>query len=134
MSSLRVKGFGPQVEAVATDVIGAAIEVHRELGAGHLECVYEDAMAIELALRKIPFERQKSLPVFFKGHKLHEGRVDFVVAKLLALELKAVAALGEIHTAITVSYLKALRQPLGILINFNVAVLRDGLRRVVFTK
>ena len=122
-----------KTDALAHAVIGAAIEVHRALGPGFLEEVYANALAIELRLRGIPFELQKRVRVDYKDHVVGEGRLDFLVGACLVVELKAVQALAAIHTAQVISYLKATGQTLGLLINFNVALLKDGIRRVVLT-
>jgi GxxExxY protein len=122
-----------RVDALTRAIIGAAIEVHRHLGPGFLEGVYEEALVIELALRGIPFERQKPVPVSYKGHSVGEGRIDLLVAADLLVELKAVEALAPIHTAQVISYLKATRLHLGLLIYFNVPVLRAGIQRVVLS-
>jgi GxxExxY protein len=114
-------------------VIGAAIEVHRQLGPGYLEGVYEEAMCIELELRGVPFERQSKIAVPYKGAIIGESRVDLLVAGQLIVELKAVTSIAPIHRAQVLSYLKVTGRSLALLINFNVAVLRDGLHRVVFT-
>ncbi len=124
---------GKDVDELAHTVIGAAIEVHRVLGPGYLENVYEEALAVELRLRNIPYERQKGLAVDYKGHAVGEGRLDLLVGGRLLVELKAVEALAPIHTAQVISYLKVLRLPLGLLINFNVSVLKGGLKRVVLS-
>ena len=118
----------------AKAVIGAAIEVHRVLGPGYLESVYEEALAVELKLRNIPFERQKSMAVDYKGHPVGEGRMDILVGGCLIVELKAADALAPIHTAQVISYLKAARLPLGLIINFNVPLLKDGIRRIVLSE
>ena len=122
-----------RVDQLARVVIGAAIEVHRHLGPGFLESVYEEALMVELGLRGIPFERQKSIPVSYKGHNIGDGRVDLLVAAELLVELKAVEALAPIHKAQVISYLKAMGLHLGLLINFNVPVLRAGIQRVVLS-
>ena len=122
-----------QVDALAHAVIGAAIEVHRHLGPGYLESTYEEAMAVELGLRDIQFERQKPIAVSYKGYEIGEGRADFVVENDLLVELKAVEILAPIHTAQVISYLKATGHHLGLLINFNVPALRAGIRRVVLS-
>lgn len=122
-----------RTDELAHAVIGAAIEVHRVLGPGYLESVYEEALGVELTLRGIPFERQKSMGVDYKGHAVGEGRMDMLVDGCLIVELKAVEAVAPIHTAQVISYLKATRLPLGLLINFNVPVLKDGLKRIVLT-
>jgi GxxExxY protein len=122
---------GEKLDRLAHQVIGAAIEVHRHLGPGFLETVYEEALALELRLRRIPFQRQSPVRVIYKDHDVHEGKVDFLVADSLVVELKAVDALAPIHTAQIISYLKATGLHLGLLVNFNVPVLREGVKRVV---
>jgi GxxExxY protein len=117
-----------RLEHLAHVVIGAAIEVHRELGPGYLESIYEKAMAIELSLRGIPFAQQFDVPVGYKGQKVGTGTLDFFVADQLVVELKAVDALRPVHTAQLMSYLK---DTLGLLINFNVTAIRNGLERIV---
>jgi GxxExxY protein len=116
---------------VTEAVIGAAIEVHRVLGPGYLESVYEEAMAVELALRGVVFEKQVTFALNYKGHAVGEGRMDFLVENCLVVELKAVDALAEIHVAQAISYLKATGSHLALLINFNVHKLVDGVRRVI---
>ena len=120
-----------RVDGLARSVIGAAIEVHRILGPGYLESVYEEALALEFSLRQIPFSRQKSVSVVYKGHSVGESRLDFLVGGCLIVELKAVDALAPIHQAQVISYLKATGLLLGLLINFNVPILKDGIRRVI---
>jgi len=121
------------VDDLANAVIGAAIEVHKVLVPGYLESVYEEAMVVELGLRSIGFERQKSIHVDYKGHAVGEGRLDLLVEGNLIVELKAVEALAPIHTAQVLSYLKTLNLPLGLLINFNVTLLKHGIKRVVLS-
>jgi GxxExxY protein len=113
------------------EVIGAAIEVHKELGPGFLEAVYEEALAIEMIERNIPFERQKLIAVQYKGRPIGEGRLDFLVGNRLIVELKAIDALHPIHTAQVMSYLKTTRLRLGLLINFNSVILKNGIKRIV---
>jgi len=122
-----------RLDRLARTVIGAAIEVHRHLGPGYLEGVYEEALAVELRLRGVLFERQKAIAVTYKGHNVGEGRVDLLVGDELLVELKAVEALAPIHKAQLLSYLKAMGCHLGLLINFNVPVLRAGVQRVVLS-
>jgi len=122
------------VDQLARDVIGAAIEVHRHLGPGFLESVYEEALVVELAMRQIPFERQRPIAVNYKAHAVGEGRIDLVVAGDLLVELKAVDMLAPIHKAQVISYLKATGLHLGLLINFNVPVLRAGIQRIVLSQ
>lgn len=115
-------------------MIGAAIEVHRELGPGFLESVYEEALCVALSQRGIPFERQVPVQVVFSGVTLNtEHRLDLLVDKLLVIELKAAIEITPLFEAITKSYLKATRSHLGLLINFNVVVLKEGIRRIILT-
>jgi GxxExxY protein len=118
-------------DAIAHAVIGAAIEVHRVLGPGFLEQVYEQALCRELQLRQIPFERQKPVRVDYKGEYVGEGRLDLLVGQELIVELKAVKAFAPIDRAKVISYLKASDRRLALLINFNVPVLKEGLQRVI---
>ncbi|MFN8515535.1 MAG: GxxExxY protein [Chloroflexia bacterium] len=106
----------------ASEVIGAAIEVHRRLGPGFLESVYEEALAIEFDLRQIPYARQAAVGVNYKGYMIGEGRVDLLVADILVVELKTVESLSALHVAQVISYLKATRLHLGLLLNFHVPV------------
>jgi GxxExxY protein len=122
-----------ELDRCAHAVIGAAIEVHRHLGPGFLETVYGEAMAIEMSLRGISFERQFPLAVTYKGHVVSRGHVDLLVEGMLVVELKAVSALVQVHVAQTLSYLKAGAFQLGLLINFHVPILKNGIRRVVST-
>ncbi len=113
-------------------VIGLCMEVHRELGPGLLESAYEEALAYEFTQAGFAFERQREMPLPYKGVKLDCGyRLDFIVEGQLIIELKAVSELLPIHHAQLLTYLKLERRPLGLLINFNVPALKDGVRRVV---
>jgi GxxExxY protein len=112
-------------------VIGAAIEVHRTLGPGFLESVYELALAIELEHRGIPFVRQVPIELGYRGRPVGEGRIDMIVDRTLVLELKAVEKIISLYEQQLLSYLKVTDLRLGLLINFNVGVLTQGVRRVV---
>jgi GxxExxY protein len=113
-------------------VIGAAIEVHRTLGPGLLESVYEECLCRELELRSILFDRQKALPLTYKGKQIDCGyRLDIVVGHEVVVELKACNSLEPIHEAQLLTYLRLTGIKVGLLINFNVPVLRDGIRRLV---
>jgi len=113
-------------------IIGLAIEVHKVLGPGLLESAYEGCLAHELTLANISFERQVPLPVSYKSLQLDCGyRIDFLVEKTLVLELKAVESLQSIHEAQLLTYLKLGGWPIGLLINFNVPVLKKGIKRMV---
>jgi GxxExxY protein len=123
----------PAVDALAKAAIGAAIEVHSLLGAGFLESVYEQALAIELGLRGIPFQRQHPIALTYKGELVGEARLDFLIGGKLILELKAVDAIHPIHHAQVLNYLKATGLQLGLLMNFNVEQMKDGIKRIVLT-
>jgi GxxExxY protein len=113
-------------------IIGAAIEVHKALGPGLLESAYEGCLAHELSLVGISFERQVPLPVSYKSFHLDCGyRLDFLVERMAVLELKAVEGLQPIHEAQLLTYLKLGGWPIGLLINFNVPVLKKGIKRLV---
>ncbi|MCX7072017.1 MAG: GxxExxY protein [Gammaproteobacteria bacterium] len=113
-------------------VIGAAIEVHTELGIGLLESAYEAALAIELAARGLHFHRQLALPARYKGNDLGDSyRVDFLIEDAVIVELKAVIALAPVHSAQVLTYLRLSGKRLGLLFNFHADSLRDGTRRIV---
>jgi GxxExxY protein len=112
-------------------VIGAAIEVHRLLGPGFRESIYEEAMRVELGVRGMAFRQQVPVAVYYKGHKVGQGQLDLVVADAIVVELKAVDAIAEIHRIQLLSYLRATGCRVGLLINFDVPILRDGIRRVL---
>jgi GxxExxY protein len=112
-------------------VIGSAIEVHRELGPGLLESVYEQAMMVELANQGIAARHQVDVPASYKGHDLKVGfRADIIVEESLILELKACSALEPIHLAQMITYQRLLKFKRGLLINFNCKLLKDGIKRV----
>jgi len=123
-----------RVDDLAHQVIGAAIEVHRILGPGFLESVYEEALAIEFTLRNIPFERQKPIVLQFKGHNVGDSRLDFLVGEELVVELKAVENIHPIFPAKVIHYLKMSGLQLGLIINFHVVLLRDGIKRIALTQ
>jgi GxxExxY protein len=129
----RVAEPDAETDRLAQEVIGAAIEVHRALGPGFLESLYEQAMSIELGLRGISSQRQVPVAVDYKGHSIGESRLDMLVEGKLIVELKAVDQFAPIHTAQVMSYLKATGHRLGLLINFNVVRLKDGVKRVVLS-
>jgi len=113
-------------------IIGAAIEVHRELGPGLLESAYEECFCHELHLRNLNFQRQVELPVAYKGLKLDCGyRLDVVVDNAVIVELKSIEQISPIHEAQLLTYLRLSGKKVGLLINFNVAVLMNGIARRV---
>ena len=121
----------PELDELARIVVDAAFEVHRILGPGYLESVYEEALAVELVMRRVAFERQVPIALEYKGVPVGRGRLDVLVEDRLIVELKAVEAFQPIHLAQLLSYLKATQRRLGILVNFNVRWLRQGLPRVI---
>ncbi len=119
-----------EINDLTRKVIGAAIEVHKALGPGLLESAYEECLCREFNLQKLSYERQKDLPLEYKGINLNCGyRLDIVVLKSLVLEIKACESLLPIHEAQILTYLKLTGIKVGLLINFNVPVLKDGIKR-----
>lgn len=123
---------GEDLDALATAVVNAAFTVHVELGPGLLEGVYEVCLAHELTKRGLKVERQVALPVLYDGVKIEAGlRLDLLVDGKLIVELKAVETLLPVHKAQMLTYLKLSKRRLGLLINFNVPLIRDGIKRVI---
>jgi GxxExxY protein len=122
-----------ELDRLAHEVIGAALEVHRILGPGFLESVYEEALCVELNLRTISCQRQLPIPVVYKGVAIGQGRLDLLVQGKLIVEIKTVETLAPIHRALAISYLKATGHSLALLINFNTAVLKDGIKRIILS-
>jgi GxxExxY protein len=121
-----------RVNELTEKIIGAAIEVHRHLGPGLLESAYEECLCHELNLSGLRFQRQVSVPVAYKGLRLECAyRLDLLVEDLVIVEIKAVDELAPIHQAQVLTYLKAMGKEVGLLLNFNVPVLKDGIRRVI---
>ena len=117
---------------ITHEIIGAAMEVHKRLGPGLLESAYEECLLHELRLRNLKVERQKGIPVIYKEVKLDCGyRLDLLVEGKIILELKSVEGLAPIHEAIILTYLRLSGHKIGLLINFNVTVLKDGVRRFI---
>jgi GxxExxY protein len=117
---------------ITHEIIGAAIEVHKLLGPGLLESAYEACLRHEFAIRKIGFQKQKPVPLVYKEIKLDCGfRLDLLVEKRVVVELKSVDAIAPIHEAIMLTYLRLSGHTLGLLINFNVSILKDGIRRFI---
>ncbi len=123
------------IEALAHEVVGAAIEVHRHIGPGQLESAYHRALEIELGLREIAYQSEAAPPIFYKNKLIGNCRVDLLIGEnQILFELKAVDQLAPIHEAQLIAYLKNTGCPMGFLINFNVPLLKHGLRRFVNTK
>ena len=119
------------VEALATEIVDAAFEVHRELGPGLLEAIYAAALTIEFENRSIPVEREREVLLHYKERPLRMHRLDLVVGQAVIVELKAVERLNSTHHAHVLSYLRAAHLRLGLLINFNAAVIKGQIRRVI---
>jgi GxxExxY protein len=120
------------INKLSSKIIGAAIEVHKALGPGLLESAYEECLCHEFGLRGLSNERQKPLPVIYKGKKLDCGyRLDVVVENAIILELKSCEKIEPIHKAQILTYLKLSGLSLGLLLNFNVPIMRDGIVRIV---
>ncbi len=118
--------------SLSKQIIGAAIEVHRHLGPGLLENAYEAALKCELGMRGIAFESQKPVPVVYKGQKLDVGyRLDLLIDGLVVVELKSVETVLPVHAAQIITYLKITGCRLGLLLNFNVPRMTDGIQRYV---
>jgi GxxExxY protein len=129
---LRIQSPLPaDLEDIVHKTIGCCVEVHRILGPGFLESPYSKAAAIELTANGIAFEREKEYSITYRGQPLCHHRVDFVVDGRLLLELKAVDRLTDVHRAQVLSYLRATRLSVGLLINFNEVVLRHGIKRII---
>jgi GxxExxY protein len=119
-------------DKLTEQIIGAAIEVHKHWGPGLYEEIYENSMYVELRLRKISFESQLSLPLIYKGERVgNDLRLDLVVEHKVIVELKAVAQLEAIHEAQLLTYMKLTKCRVGLLINFNVPTLKQGIKRMV---
>ncbi len=120
------------IETIATKVIGCAIAVHNGLGPGLLESSYKECLFYELGLAGLYVEKEKPMPLVYKEVKLDIGyRLDLLVENQLVLELKSVEALNDVHLAQTLTYLKLGNYKLGLLMNFNVSLLKHGLKRVI---
>ena len=112
-------------------IIRFALEVHRVLGPGLSEAVYESALCIELRDGGLPFKRQIGVPLYYKGELLSEHRPDLVVDGRVVVEVKSVECFGPVHFAQLLTYLRVTELPVGLLLNFNTAMMKDGIRRVV---
>jgi GxxExxY protein len=132
MTALRlVSTLPPDLEDLVQRTIGALLDVHRELGSGMSESVYAAAVRLELEARGIPFESEKRVPVRYKGRLIGHCRIDLLVDRRLVVEVKSVECIHSVHVAQVVSYLRVTGTHIGLLVNFNVPLLKQGLRRVV---
>jgi GxxExxY protein len=121
-----------QIETIARNAVDAALAVHRALGPGLLESAYRDCLQLELTARGHRLDREQALPITYRGQIIPRAfRTDLLVDKALLIELKAIDAILPVHRVQTATYLRFLRLPLGLLINFHVPLLKDGLHRVL---
>jgi len=132
MTGLRLLSpLSPELEELIRRTIGAMLIVHRELGSGMSEAVYAAALRIELSARGIAFESEKLVPVRYRGQLIGQHRVDLLVEGQLVVEVKSVESLHPVHVAQVVSYLRLTGARAGLLVNFNVPLLKQGIRRIV---
>ena len=126
--------MGRDCDSLSDKVVGCAIEVHREIGPGLLESAYEQCLAAELSRLQIPFQIQVDLPINYKGMPLNCGyRIDLLINNQLIVELKSIEQLLKIHEAQILTYMKLAKVNLGLLMNFNVPILKRGIRRFVLS-
>jgi GxxExxY protein len=121
-----------RLNQLSRDFISAAIEVHRELGPGLLESVYEDCLCEELTVRGIRFQSQVDIPLVYKGRNTGKTfRMDLLIEDMLVVELKAIDELKPVHEVQLLTYMKLSNKPIGLLVNFNVPILKDGIKRKI---
>jgi GxxExxY protein len=125
--------LSPEGERVMRQTIGCAIAVHRALGPGFLESIYRKAMCIELQNRALPYEQERPIHVRYRGVEIPGQRVDLIVHSLIVVELKSVTRLDGVHRAQVISYLRTTGLKGGLLINFRVRLLKDGIQRIVLS-
>jgi GxxExxY protein len=132
LNSFPLAGLAMTDNEITHEIIGAAMEVHKRLGPGRLESAYEECLSHELRLRNLRVDRQLGVPVVYKEVKLECGyRLDLLVEGGVVVELKSIEGLAPIHEAIILTYLRLSGHKIGLLINFNVTVLKDGVRRFI---
>ncbi len=130
--TLRIPSpLSPQLDQLVYDIIGVGMRVHSVLGPGLLENAYEDAFAVELEQRTIPYEREVPVDLAYQGRRIKRYRLDIVVDRKVVVELKAVARLHPVHSSQMLTYLRLTQLPVGIILNFHERHLRDGIRRHV---
>jgi GxxExxY protein len=119
------------LNVLSEEIIRCAIEVHRELGPGLLESPYETALCIELKAAGIDVKRQVGIPLYYKGELISEHRPDLIVGDRIVVEVKSIARFEPVHTAVMLTYLRVTNLKLGLLLNFNTAYMRQGIKRVM---
>lgn len=127
----NLKGMKEEINAITEKIIGCAIEVHRQLGPGLLESIYEEALAIEFELAGLKYEKQVIIPVTYKGRRIGEHRLDLLVEDMVVVELKSVERMDPVFEAQVLTYLKLTGKKVGLLINFNNRFLKDGIKRLI---
>lgn len=121
-----------EINEISGDIIGCCIEIHKELGPGLLESAYEECLAYELSNSGLFFERQKPLPIRYKEIQIEYGyRMDFIVENQVVVELKSVEIINNVHTAQILTFMRFSEMNAGLLINFNVSVLKNGIKRFI---
>lgn len=134
MTTLKHNDMLQELDELSRKVVDSVFSVHKELGPGFLEKIYEDALCYELEQRGLNFIRQKSIPVFYKNQKMPtEYKLDLIVEDQMILELKTVEKILPVHEAQVISYMKQCDSPLGFVINFNEAMIKNGIKRVVLS-
>lgn len=129
---MEYRNIAPELNTLSTEIIGLAIKIHSALGPGLLESSYKECLFYEIAKAGYRAEKEKTLPLVYEDVKLDiEYRIDILVENKLIIEIKAVDALADIHTAQVLTYLKLSGNRLGLLMNFNVKLLKDGIKRLV---
>lgn len=124
-----------KINSLTSKIIGLAIEVHRNLGPGLLEKTYEECLCIELENNGLKYESQKLVPIVYKGKEIKDAyRIDILVEDKVIIELKAVEKIDRVHKTQLLIYLKLSKKEIGLLINFNVSILKDGIHRVINSK
>jgi GxxExxY protein len=120
-----------ELNEVTEKVIGCAIEVHRELGPGLLEQVYEEALCVELQLQRLNYQRQLPIPLVYKGNPIGEYRIDLLVEKAIIVEIKSVERYDPVFEAQVLTYLRITGKRIGLLLNFNSRLLKNGIQRII---
>ena len=120
-----------EYDKLTEKIIGCAIEVHRQLGPGLLESIYESALAVELDFAGIAFQRQMAIPIVYRGNIIGEHRLDLIVEKSVILELKSVERFDPVFEAQLLTYLRMTKMKIGLLINFNSRLLHEGIKRLI---
>ena len=132
MTSIEYDSLDPRIEAIGREIIDSAIQVHKALGPGLLESVYQSCMCHEFSLRKISFQKEAAVPVIYKNLRLESGlRLDLLVEDCIILELKSVEKIIPIHESQLLTYLKITNHRLGFLLNFNVPLMKEGIKRII---